>query len=193
MLLTDKEILHLINEHDMVKNYIDLDVQVQPNGFDFTIDEIYGIDYEKNKRELWFDKKVLPEIETISFGNMLNQTYLEKGVYKFKINETIKLPPNVGMITVQRSSFMRMGNITNVGFWDCGYHGSGYSIMIINFPTWIHKNARIIQGYFFETNDIPDGIYNGSYQRENVEIPKGENILDIIKEYNKQHEKVNIC
>jgi dUTP pyrophosphatase len=154
-----------IGRNSLIENFIDIDIQLQPNGFDLTVEEIYDFHPKPNNR-LSFKHKLIDDRETIRFGGLYDEVKLEEGVYKFKVNETINLPSDVCAISTQRSSFMRMGNITNVGFWDAGYRGSGYSIMIVYNPLWIKKNARIIQCYFFDVEGME--TYKGIYQNENV-------------------------
>ena len=110
MILNKDEIKTRILEDELITDYIDLDVQLQPNGFDLTIEEIYGF-YPTPENILRFEDKKIDERRTIHFGNLYNWVGLKRGVYKFKINETIKLPNDLCAITTQRSSFMRMGNM----------------------------------------------------------------------------------
>jgi len=177
-MLNRDEILELIKEKDMIIGYIDLDVQLQPNGFDLTVEEIYDFHPVELGVIQFKDKSIpdklmtirfgpLPKLMTIMFGPLYKSTKLNKGVYKFKINETIKLPDDIVAITTQRSTVMRCGCMCNVGYWDCGYHGSGYSIINVMHPVEIHRNARLIQMYFYKIN-APSKTYNGSYQKENV-------------------------
>ena len=166
MILNKEQIRELIIEHDLVTNYVDLEKQLQPNGFDLTVEEMIGF-HPEPRNEIRFESKNIDRREVIYFGHIFNWLDFPRGIYKFKINETIKLPSNICAISTQRSSIMRMGNICNVGFWDSGYHGSGYSIIKINNPVRIYKNARLIQLYFFEMEETKEP-YNGNYQKENV-------------------------
>ena len=169
MILNRDEIQRRTEQDELIIDYIDLDTQLQPNGFDLTIEEIF-IFKKPIRNFISFDEKVITK-STPLFANTKSKNgkyLLNKGVQKYKNNETIKLPKDLCSVSTQRSSFMRMGNICNVGFWDSGYHGSGYSIMQINNPLMIMKNARVIQMYFMEMNPLISKLYNGSYQMENV-------------------------
>lgn len=158
-------------EHcELITGFIDLDTQLQPNGFDLTVEEIFEF-HPKPENLISFDKKLIDERETIFFGGLYSHILLPKGVYKFKVNETLKIPPYACAVTTQRSSVMRMGNLCNVGFWDAGYHGSGYSILVVNNPVRVFKNARLIQIYFMDLDDVTELVYNGKYQGENVVEP----------------------
>jgi dUTP pyrophosphatase len=172
MILNNKMILEHIKNIDMITGYIDLETQLQPNGFDLTIDEISELVHGSLSR-LDFDNKnrSIPDTNKIRWlettdGEVI---YLDEGVYKFKVNETIKLPENIMAISIQRSSLMRMLCDTNIGLWDCGYHGSGYSILKVHNPDGItvYRNARIIQVIFMRAS-TPTDVYKGIYQHENV-------------------------
>jgi len=156
-----------IEENDLITGFLDLETQLQPNGFDLTVEEIHEF-HPNPENFISFENKFIDERESIRFGKIFLYTKLEKGVYKFKVNETIKIPSNACAISTQRSSVMRMGNLCNVGFWDAGYHGSGYSIIMVNNPVQVHKNARLIQIYFMDLSDSTKLVYDGNYQGENI-------------------------
>ena len=168
MFLSDSEIKELIETCGMIKGYKDLTIQLQPNGFDLTIRNIYElidrgeIDFSNKNRKIPRRRELLPE------KNIWN---LYPRTYQFQINETIKLPSNIGAVTTQRSSLMRCGCITNVGFWDAGYNGKGISLLHIRNPKGLklHRNARIIQMYFFEVGEDIEKLYNGMFQHEGIE------------------------
>lgn len=168
MILNKEQIRELILHHDLITDYVDLETQLQPNGFDLTVEEMFAF-HPKPFNKIKFDTKEIERKETIFFGGLYNRWGFEKGVYKFKINETIKLPNNICAVTTQRSSVMRMGNSCNVGYWDAGYHGSGYSTIQVNNFVEIWKDARLIQMYFYELEETSEP-YNGNYQKENVKV-----------------------
>jgi dUTP pyrophosphatase len=170
MILTKDQIRKLIVEQDMVTGYIDLETQLQPNGFDLTIKQIYNwrekgcIDFDNKKR-------VIANFELTNTSICITEVLgwrLKTGSYLFQVNEIIKLPNNICAISSQRSSLMRNGVITNIGLWDCGYSGQGYSILNVLNPYGIRimKNARVITMWFFES-DKTEG-YEGIFQHEGV-------------------------
>ena len=164
--LTKNEIRKLIDEKSMVMNCIDLEKQLQPNGIDLTLNTIltptgYGF--------IGIDTKDVPKYQHYYLNNEC-LFKLPFGMYIFNINETINLPSDICAITIQRSSLMRSGVNTNIGFWDSGYLGKGYSTLNVMNPNGFHieKNASIIQMIFLK-NTIPTELYNGSYKGEGVE------------------------
>lgn len=170
MILNEVKIKELIENHNLVSNYIDLEKQLQPTSFDLTLEEIYRFN-PHYIGEVSFNEKQIAPTELINPKGVRNKYWELEGntTYKFKINETIKLPNSISAMTTQRSTLMRSGVMVNVGWWDAGYHGSGYSTLIVNHPKGfrIYKDARVINMVFMETQPVFK-IYSGSYQGENV-------------------------
>lgn len=163
-ILTKSEILVLIQKEGMVTGYGNLDEQLQPNGFDLRLDTISRYN---NCGELYHNDKHLPEL--IELKPTASDYYLFQGNYSFSIMETVKLPIDICAITVQRSSVMRCGVITNIGFWDSGYNGRGFSQLMVNNPNgfWIREGTKIIQMIFLRNTKETEG-YKGQYQYENI-------------------------
>lgn len=167
-ILTKSEIRKLILENDMIVGYDNLSSQLQPNGFDLRLDEVFKYD---GRGIIFNNDKTIPDYKKID-GDKRNETVLydlKVNNYSFNIMETIKLPLDICAFTVQRSSIMRCGCITNVGWWDSGYNGKGFSQLMVNNPYGfiIEKGAKIIQMIFMKNTKKTDG-YKGSYQLEGV-------------------------
>lgn len=166
--LIKPEILGLIQNDNMVSGYSNLADQLQPNGFDLQINNIYK--YNDNGYIGHMKDKRIPDYTPIDcFPGLGNMYFLIQGVYAFDIMEIIKLPLDVCAITIQRSSVMRCGCITNIGWWDSGYNGKGYSQLMVNNPYGFHvkKGAKIMQMIFLKNTRETEG-YKGSYQGEGV-------------------------
>lgn len=163
-ILTKSEILGLIQNEGMITGYGNLEEQLQPNGIDLRIDIVNEY---KTRGMLFGNSKSLPYSKLMD-ADVANDYILNHGAYSFSIMETIKLPNNVCAITIQRSSVMRCGCITNIGFWDSGYNGKGESQLIVNNPYGfvIRKGTRIIQMIFLMSGETEG--YHGQYQHENV-------------------------
>jgi dUTP pyrophosphatase len=167
MILPKAEIKKLIQEQNMITDYLSLDEQLQPNGFDLTLDEIYDFKLcgmiGKNEKYLPFGEPIEPD-ELTNYHDLAG-TYS----YLFSINETVKLPLNVCAMTIQRSSIMRCGATTNIGFWDSGYNGKGYSLLNVmnQHGLRIQKGSRIMQMIFMTNTEETEG-YHGQYQFEGI-------------------------
>lgn len=162
--LTKEEIKKLIVEEGLIRNYIDLDVQLQPNGFDCTLQKVFKIigvckiDFDNTERKL-------ADFEEMSFDEWV---FLKKGVYKVRLNEIIKLPKNLMAIAKPRSTLARSGISLITAIWDAGYEGrSEVGLVVHSDGAWFKRNARIIQLVFIKLCKQSEG-YGGIYLRENL-------------------------
>ena len=164
MFLGSETIKKLIKEVNLISGYIDLDKQLQPNGFDLTVNSIYSLD---SVGFIMKDAKILPSTTKIELNEEGNWN-LPKGCYQIMFNETVNLGKNLAAISIQRSTVMRSGCTVNVGSWDAGYCGRGINLLTVSNELGfiIQKDARIVQLHF--TPVIGDNFsYNGNYQGEN--------------------------
>lgn len=163
--LSAEEIRKRILEEGLIRDYIDLETQLQPNGFDCTLRSVakirgYGrIDFDNSRREL-------PEIEEIAFDDWV---YLPKGVYRAYLNEIVKLGNDVMAIARPRSTVVRCGADILTAVWDAGYEGrSEVGIVVHNEAgIWFSKNARIVQLVFISLSTETES-YKGIYRGENI-------------------------
>jgi len=167
--LSDAEIRELVSKTPpLVENYIDLNTQIQPNGFEMTASEIYeiegagAVDFDNSGRKTPV-KKLLPFSEN-------GWAHLNSGIYSVTLNETVHIPPDVGAIALHRSSLVRSGVILGTAVWDAGYSGRSECLIIVHNPAGfdIQKNARIMQLLFFRLGTDVDRLYSGVYQNENM-------------------------
>lgn len=172
-MLNNEEIKQRILQDNLVTNYLNLEKQLQPNGFDLTVQSVYAFKVSSyigaNEKTIAEADELIPELKPELFGENA-VWHLKSGTYKFKINEIINLPKDLSADTIQRSSFMRAGCLINVGNWDRGYNGQGYSTIFVGPENglWLGRNASIIQMRFFPVAE-EGKTYNGSYQKENIE------------------------
>ena len=166
-MLNDKQLRVLITEQQLVTNYIDLDTELQPSGFDLSLESIEGylgggaVDFTNAERVIG---------ETKLLGTDKEGWYhLEKGVYKVVYNEIVKMPLDVAAIARTRSTLLRNGAEVGTAVWDPGYEGRSSSMLTVHNPYGLRlkKNARIAQLIFFHTGEVGKG-YNGIYQKERV-------------------------
>jgi len=166
-MLNDKQLRELITEHKLVTNYIDLDTQLQPSGFDLSLESIEAyqgggaVDFSNKERVIADTKPLTPDKE--GWYN------LEQGVYKVVYNEVVKMPLDVAAIARTRSTLLRNGAEVGTAVWDPGYEGRSSSMLIVHNPDGLRlkKDARVAQLIFFHTGEVSQG-YNGVYQRERM-------------------------
>ena len=162
--LTGDQIRKRIVYDKLVEDYIDLDVQVQPNGFDATL---RGVARVKGCAKIDFHSKQLPKVEEIDFDKD-GWVFLEKGFYRAYLNEVINLPNDLMALARPRSTLARCGVNVLTAVWDAGYRGrSEVGIVVHNDGIWLRKNARIVQFVFIKLLGRSKG-YRGDYQFENL-------------------------
>jgi len=162
-MLIDKEIRKWIVQEKMIQKYIDLDIQLQANGFDLTVKEIVMFASEWEPR-IDFDNRtrLLPSVMPILFAG--GEYHLEPGTYLFKANEFFKMPNNVVGWGMPRSTMSRCGVILNSAVLDAGYSGHLVFTVNISQAMTFTKNARFVQMIFFKLNEAPSKLYNGIYK-----------------------------
>ena len=83
-MLNDKILRKLITEHNLVTEYLDLDKQLQPSGFDLSLESVEAylgggaVDFSNRERVIADTRTIEPDID-----GWIN---LEKGVYKVVYN-----------------------------------------------------------------------------------------------------------
>ena len=167
-MLNKAEIKKLIQDKKLIKHFIDLDVQLTPNGFDLTINKIFTyrnggvLDFSNKEREISEEQEIAaqkrwPEDE---FG----WWELPCGMYKVRTNEVVSLPNDLTALAFPRSSLLRMGATTYHGVWDAGFSGKGEFILNVGNPAGlrIKENSRVAQLVFFQVN--PTEEYKGVYK-----------------------------
>ena len=167
-MLNDQTIRHLINNHQLITHYKDLDTQLQPSGFDITLHHIESFtgsgaaDYNNQERIIAQTTPLEPDPE--------GWYRLPQGAYKVVYNETVKMPLDVAAIARTRSTLLRNGAALGTAVWDPGYQGRSSSLLTVHNPHGIRlkRDARIAQLIFFHTEKVEKG-YSGAYQNERIE------------------------
>ncbi len=174
--LNREEIRSLILEKGLISKYIDLETQLQPNGFDLTVKQIYKTDgsprmgFSNESRQLPNYIPMTPI--NLNYFNKWSKTpkkgwKLYEGAYIVAFNEVISLSLNLCARSQNRSSVMRCGCSTASGFWESGYSGSGYTLLNVGITgLLLEENARLCQIHFIRINPVEKG-YSGEYQNEN--------------------------
>ncbi|MCS7144044.1 MAG: deoxyuridine 5'-triphosphate nucleotidohydrolase [Archaeoglobaceae archaeon] len=152
-------------EKGLIRNFIDLRVQLQPNGFDCTLKSVAKL---KSSGKIDFDntERFLAEIEEIKFKEWV---YLPQGIYKAILNEIVKLDEDLMAIAKPRSSLVRCGVDVITAVWDAGYEGRSEVAIAVHNPLgiWLKRNARIVQLVFIKLCSKTKE-YSGVYKYENL-------------------------
>ncbi len=166
--LAARDIRRLIGlEPPLVEGYLNLDEQVQTNGFDLTLRDIAALKsagriMESNKQ------RAVSDLSPLAFDSA-GTIDLAPGSYMITYNEIVHLPKNIMALGRPRSSLLRCGVNVGTAVWDAGYEGRSQSLLMVHNPLgfMLQKNARVMQLVFFELTGESEG-YKGIYQRENI-------------------------
>ena len=157
----------LKQEPPLVEGWIDLEEQVQTNGFDLTLREVAllqsaGRITEKNSQRLVSDLAPLV-FDGLGFIDLM------PGPYIITYNEIVHVPRDVMALARPRSSLLRCGVTVGTAVWDAGYSGRSQSLLVVHNPLGfrLQRNARIVQLVFLKLTGETEG-YRGTYQGENV-------------------------
>ena len=166
--LSKQDIQRLLNQDPpLVEGWIDLEAQLQANGFDLTLRDVAMLE-SAGKIAVANSQRVVSELAPLVFDG-LDSIELIPGTYIITYNEIVHLPRNIMALATPRSSLLRCGVTVNTAVWDAGYSGRSQSLLVVYNPRGfrLQRNARIIQLVFFELTRETEG-YQGTYQGENM-------------------------
>lgn len=153
----------------LLSDYVDLEGQLQPNGFDVTLREISRYVGQGQIGRESGDRK-LPELVPLAFDGD-GWITLEPDLYHILYNEIVSLPDSLMALGRPRSSLGRSGVTIHTAVWDAGYSGRSTSLLSVLNPEGfrIQRDARVMQLVFFGMASATATGYAGRYQGENVE------------------------
>ena len=151
----------------MIEEYRNLDVQLQPNGFDLTLREVSVLQTPGQIAEQ-NEQRRISVLSPLVFDG-LGFIDLLPGTYMITYNEIVHLPTNIAALARPRSSLLRCGVTVGTAVWDAGYSGRSQSLRGVYPPPGFRhqKHARVAQLIFFELDGGTEG-YRGTYQGENL-------------------------
>jgi dUTP pyrophosphatase len=166
--LSGSDIRRLIGQKPpLVEGWLDLNEQVQANGFDLTLRDVSLM---RSKGQIAVDnrERVVSWLSPMPFDP---RDYLDlvAGIYLITYNEIVHLPKDVMALGRPRSSLLRCGVGVGTAVWDAGYEGRSQSLLLVHNPQGfrVQKNARITQLVFLTLTGESEG-YKGIYQGENI-------------------------
>lgn len=164
-MLVDKEIKYLIDNKEMITNYIDLETQLQPNGFDLTLKEVMGFSDSFEPRIDFTNKTRLISL-ALPWLPVGGEYHLDPGVYLFRANEFFNIPSAISGWGMPRSTLSRCGITINSAIVDAGY--SGHLVFVVTVPQKVvfTKHARFVQMIFFRLKQVPVKLYDGIYKEK---------------------------
>jgi dUTP pyrophosphatase len=154
-------------EPPLVEGWLDLDAQVQANGFDLTLRDVALV---SSKGQVAVDnrERMVSGLSPLPFDSS-GWLDLAAGVYMITYNEVVHLPRDIMALGRPRSSLLRCGVGVGTAVWDAGYQGRSQSLLVVHNPHGfrVQKNARITQLVFMTLSGESEG-YKGVYQGENI-------------------------
>ena len=162
-------ILALINsEPPLVEGFCDLQAQLQPNGFDLTLQQVSEFE-SAGQLDLSNAERVLSTAQPLAFGGD-DYLQLEPGPYLITFNEVVRLPLDIMALGKPRSSLLRCGVAVHNAVWDAGYHGRSQALMVVYNRSGfrVKRNARLIQLVFLRLAQRLLEGYQGAFMRENL-------------------------
>jgi dUTP pyrophosphatase len=166
--LSGKDIRRLIKQKPtLLEGWLNLDEQVQTNGFDLTLREVAVI---KSAGQIAAanSQRIVPGLSPLAFDGE-GYLSLDPGTYIITYNEIVHLPKNIIALGRPRSSLLRCGVNVGTAVWDAGYEGRSQSLLVVYNPQGfrVQRNARLTQLVFMELTGESEG-YKGVYQGENI-------------------------
>ena len=166
-ILCRDDILALIQSTPaLVECYLDLEVQLQTNGFDLSLRSI-SLFTSAGKLALDNRGRIISQQKRLDF-NSDGVLHLAPGAYSITYNEIVHLPKDIMALGLSRSSLLRNGASLHTAVWDAGYSGRSESLLVVHNPLGLdlEKNARVLQLVFLKLTGKSQG-YQGMYQGEN--------------------------
>ncbi|MBT98669.1 MAG: deoxyuridine 5'-triphosphate nucleotidohydrolase [Dehalococcoidia bacterium] len=152
----------------LLEDFLSLEAQLQPNGFDMTVREVAKL---TNPGAVGADDadRVLSETESMDFGPD-GWLQLEPGPYLVTFNEVVNLPLDIMALGRPRSSLLRSGVGVHTAVWDAGYHGRSQALLVVYHPDGyrVQRDARLMQLVFFQMETGASQGYQGRYQSEGL-------------------------
>lgn len=167
--LSREEIRRLIeSDVPLVSDYFDLEMQLQPNGFDL---RLASVQRHLGAGTIGIDNadRVLPELELVPVDNA-GFVFLTPGPYHIAYAETVSLPADLMALGRPRSSLTRSGVAIHTAVWDAGYSGQSTSLLVVNNADGfrVQIGARVAQLVFIRLSRATLRGYEGIYQGENT-------------------------
>jgi dUTP pyrophosphatase len=167
--LSSRSIRALIeSDKPLIRDWRDLNAQVQPNGFDLTLQSVSRHVGRGQVGQSNADR-VLTDLEPIAFDEA-GWVDLPPGIYHIAYNEVVALPLSVMAIGRPRSTLNRIGITIHTAVWDAGYEGRSTSLLAVFNPEGVRlqQHSRVLQLVFLGVTEPPETGYSGIYQHENI-------------------------
>lgn len=152
----------------LLEDYLCLETQLQPNGFDLTLRDVARLSTPGAVGAEDASRK-LSETQPLEFGPD-GWLQLEPGPFLVTFNEVINLPLDIMALGRPRSSLLRSGAGVHTAVWDAGYQGRSQALLVVYHAGGyeVQRDARLMQLVFFRMETAVSRGYQGRFQSENI-------------------------
>lgn len=161
----------IVGRENLLKLFPNFAEDVQENGIDLRVGEIYKIsdDYDNRLVGCIDDEKYLPNLEVVECEDNCFVLY-PKTYYFVKTDRDIHIPDGYTQTYAIRSTFARCGLLLISAVGDNDFNGRlmmGLYNTNKNLKIFVGENERVIQAVTYE-NDGTASKYDGSYQNNKI-------------------------
>ena len=166
-MLNSSEIRQLIEDGRLITDYINLDRQLQPTGFDLSLSKVLAYE-DGGSVDFSNVERVIPKTTPLE-PDEDGWYSLQQGCYVIVYNEVVRIPLDIVALARSRSTVLRNGAAVETAVWDPGYQGRSSSLLVVHNPHGIRlkRDARVAQLVFFRIEEVGKG-YDGIFQRERM-------------------------
>ena len=159
----------LAGDRPLVRDLLDPDRQLQPNGIDLTLESVWAFEGAGTLGSEDSSRMLAQRGEVTAGAN--GWYVLVPGSYLVRLHEVVDLPTDLMAFGKSRSSLLRCGAAIHNAVWDAGYTGRSEALLVVYNPRGfrVQRHARILQLVFCRL-ERPTVSYRGRFQGENVAI-----------------------
>lgn len=153
----------------LVENYLDLETQVQPSGFDLTVRRVCVL-RDAGRLGGLSERSRMATLREISPQGA--DYHLSPGYHLVFLRERLNLPNDIVAFGASRSSLLRLGAYICDGVWDAGFSGYSRCGLVVANPAGItlSPQAAILQVVFFRLDAQTSGYeYNSAHELSSME------------------------
>ena len=169
-----ESILKLIKRNPpLIGGFLSLPDQLQPNGFDLTLNEV-SVLCTPGSMGQDSEQRAVSDTKQLEFDQD-GWLHLAAGSYLITLNEVVALPLDVMALGRPRSSLLRSGVSIHTAVWDAGYRGRSQALLVVYHPAGyrVQQDARLMQLVFWRLGSTVEQGHQGKYQGENLQHSDG--------------------
>ncbi len=152
----------------LLEEFLSLEEQVQPNGFDLTLKEVARLT-SPGRMGRSPEERQLSDTQAMDFDRE-GWLELSGGPYLITFNEIVSLPLDLMALGRPRSSLLRSGVSIHTAVWDAGYRGRSQALLVVHHHQGyrLQQGARLMQLVFLRLAKPASQGYQGRFQQENL-------------------------